>query len=247
MTAADFVPTVSVASSPGGTGVAATPSATRAAVTDIAPFAAAVIPFGLAVGSAAEAANVTLSEMVFGGLVMLAGAAQLAAIHSIGNGEGVLVVATVVALVNLRFVIYGAGVASWFRQLPLRQRLALAYPIVDQTFLLGQQRFTTAVDVAWRRRYYLVATAILGGAFVASQPVGFVLGAGLPAEIGLHLAAPLTFAGMLARAVTGRPELVAGLTSALAVVVLAGSLGPAALPAGVVLGAGLGVMLRRRA
>lgn len=223
-----------------------TKSATRTALADIAPFTAAIVPFGLAVGSAAAAAGLSLPELVVGGTILLAGAAQLAAIHSLGNGDGILVVALIVALVNLRFVIYGAGVASWFRPLPMRQRLALAFPIVDQTFLLGQQRFTADVDVAWRRRYYLVATAVLGGVFVGVQPVAFVLGTALPVGIGLHLAAPMTFCGMFARAVAGRAELVAGVVAGIAVVTFSGMLGPAALPVGVLLGAGVAAVVRRQ-
>lgn len=220
-------------------------TAARAALADVAPFAVAVIPFGLAVGTAGSAAGLSFPELMFGAVAMLAGAAQLAAIQAIGRGESLLVVATVVALVNLRFVIYGAGIANWFRQLPLRRRLALAFPVVDQTFLLCQHRFDDGVDLAWRQRYYLVATALLGGAFVASQAVAYRLGAGVPSEIGLHLAAPLTFTGMFARAVGGRRELVAGALAAAIVIVASGPVGPAALPLGVLLGAGAATMGRR--
>lgn len=221
-------------------------SATRTALADIAPFALAVIPFGLAVGSAGASAGLSLPELMFGAVVLLAGAAQLAAIEAMGDGQGVLVVTLVVALVNLRFVIYGAGVATWFEHLPLWRRLLLAFPVVDQTFLLCGQRFDDGVEVAWRRRYYLVATAVLAGAFLVPQPLAYCLGTGLPSASGVHLAGPLTFAGMLARGVDGRRELVAGLVAGACVVMAAGPLGPAALPIGVLFGAGAASRIRGR-
>lgn len=214
-------------------------SAARAAAVDIAPFVVAVVPFGLAVGAAGAAAGLSLTELMFGAVTMLAGAGQLAAIQSIGRGESIAVVAAVVALVNLRFVVYGAGVAEWFRHLPRGRRLLLAFPVVDQTFLLCQQRFDGHPDLRWRQTYFLTATAILGGAFVAAQPVAYLLGAGLPAGLGLHMAAPLTFAAMLAKGLDSGGARVAAGAAAL-VVVAAGTLGPAALPLAIVVGAGAG-------
>ena len=196
----------------------------------------ALVPFGLAMGGASASAGLSAWEALFGAIVLLAGAAQLAAVEVIGSGGGVIVTATVVALINLRFVFYGAGVASWFSDAPLRTRLLLAFPIVDQTFLLCQERFAEETDLVWRQRYYLTATAVLGGTFVGCQIIAFQLGGDLPEGLGLHLAAPLTFAGMLAKSVAGRRELVAGALAGLTVVLGTGVVGGAALPLGVAIG-----------
>ena len=64
-------------------------SATRRAVRDTAPFAIALIPFGAAVGGASAAAGFSAWESVFGGVALLAGASQLAAIEVIGAGGGI--------------------------------------------------------------------------------------------------------------------------------------------------------------
>ena len=84
------------------------------------PFAVALIPFGMALGGASAAAGLSSWESVFGGVALLAGAAQLAAVEMIGAGGGVALVAVVVALINMRFVFYGAGFARWFADAPLR-------------------------------------------------------------------------------------------------------------------------------
>ncbi len=214
--------------------VAASP--TRAGFDDALPFALALIPFGLAVGGASAAAGLSAATALFGAVVLLAGAGQLAAVEILGSRGGIFSVVLIVGLINLRFVFYGAGVARWFTGLPLRHRLLLAFPIVDQTFILCQERFAHEPDVEWRRRYYLTVTGLLGGTFVVSQLVAFQLGSGMPRGLGLHLAAPLAFAGMLATAMKGRTEIIAGAVAAALLVAGSGVLGPLALPVAVAAG-----------
>lgn len=208
----------------------------RAALSDIAPSVLAVIPFGLAIGSASAAAGLTGFEAVFGAAIMLAGSGQLAAVQAIGRGEGIAAIAVVVALVNMRFVFYGAAVARWFADAGRLRRLLLVYPIVDQTFVLCQQRFETIGDLGWRQRYYVVGTIALGGTFVCSQVVSYHLGAVLPASAGLHLTAPLVFTGMLATASRQRPQVVAAVVAVAVVSIGAATLGPFALPVAVAAG-----------
>jgi len=217
-------------------------SAGRAAIDDTMPFALALIPFGLAVGAASAAAGLSGTTALFGAIVLLAGAAQLAAIEVLGSGGSVLSAVLVVGLVNLRFVFYGAGVASWFDTLPLRRRLLLAFPIVDQTFMLCQQRFENELDLVWRQRYYLTATALLGGTFVGCQVIAYRLGSTLPDGLGLHLAAPLTFAGMLMNSLKGRGDVVAGTIAASIVVAGSSILGPLGLPLGIMAGVSAGAL-----
>lgn len=221
-------------------------STARRAVRDTAPFAIALLPFGAAVGGASAAAGLSAWESVFGGVALLAGASQLAAIEVIGSGGSIASTAVVVALINLRFVLYGAGVARWFADAPLLHRMALAVPIVDQTFMLCQERFASETDHPRRRRYYLSATAVLASAFIGSQVVAFQLGGTLPDGLGLHLAAPLAFAGMLTKAMTTRRDVTAGMVAALIVVAGSSVIGAAALPLGVIVGAGAALTVERR-
>ena len=217
-------------------GVSAPPPAVRTALCDIGALSAALVPFGLALGSASAAAGLSGFEAVFGALIMLAGAGQLAAVEAIGRGESVVAIAVVVALVNMRFVFYGAAAAGWFAGAGRWRRLLLVYPIVDQTFMLCQQRFEIVTDLAWRQRYYATATAMLGGSFVASQVVAFHLGTAMPASAGFHLMAPLVFTGMLATATRQQPQVVAAIVGAVVVTLGASVLGPLALPVAVAAG-----------
>ncbi|TIC88889.1 hypothetical protein E8D34_04360 [Nocardioides sp. GY 10113] len=218
-------------------------SPVRQAVKDTWPFAAALVPFGLALGTASMAAGLSVAEAMFGAVVLLAGAAQLAVVESFGRGDGIAGVVLVTALVNLRFVYYGAGAARWFSEAPLLRRMLLVFPLVDQTFLLGQQRFGPGVALGWRQRYYLTATAMLAAIFLGSQLVAYAAGARLPEELGLHLAAPLVFAGMLANNLDKAPARIAAVVAGAGILAGSGWLGAATLPVAV----GLGVAVAARA
>lgn len=220
-----------------------TSGAARAAWRDTAPFALSLVPFGLAVGVASTAAGLSATEALVGATVMLAGAAQLAVVESIGRGDALWAAAMLAGLINLRFVLYGAGVAEWFSGASRLRRLLLVFPVVDQTFMLCQQRFAAETDLRWRQRYYLTVTALLGGTFVGCQALALCVGDVLPHDAGLHLAAPLAFAGMLARSTAGRTELAVAAVAAIAMVATAGALGPGALPAAVAAGVVVGTRM----
>jgi predicted branched-subunit amino acid permease len=192
------------------------PVATGAA--DIAPMIVGLIPFALAIGASAAANGLTLFETVAGAWLLLAGSAQLAAVNLIGADADVWLTIATTAIINLRFVLYGAGVARWFGASPPLRRMLLAIPVVDQSFLLCEQRFTDEHDQRWRTSYYLTLTGSLIAAFVIGQVVGFGVGAGLPAGLGLHLAAPLAFVGMLSKSLANRAGRRAALAAAVGVI-----------------------------
>lgn len=182
-----------------------------------------LIPFALAIGASAAANGLTLFETLAGAWLLLAGSAQLAAVNLIGGDADVWLTVTTTAIINLRFVLYGAGVARWFAASSPLRRMLLAIPVVDQSFLLCEQRFTDEHDQRWRTNYYLTLTGSLIAAFVTGQVVGFPVGAGLPEGLGLHLAAPLAFVGMLTKSLVnraGRRAAVAAAASVVAVTAL---------------------------
>jgi len=227
------------------------PVATGAA--DIAPMVVGLVPFALAIGAAAAANGLSLFETVAGAWLLLAGSAQLAAINLIGADADVWLAISTTAIINLRFVLYGAGVARWFAGSSPLRRMLLAIPVVDQSFLLCEQRFTDEHDQRWRTRYYLTLSGSLIASFVTGQVVGYGLGAGMPAELGLHLAAPLAFVGMLTKSLANRAGRRAAFAAAVTVIAVTAlpiawvsSFGlPLAIAAGVIAGAGTGAPTRK--
>jgi len=211
--------------------------AVRTAVKDTLAHAVALAPFALAIGAASAANGLTGVESVAGVLLLMAGSSLLASVELIGAGNGIAITAITAMVINLRFMLYGAAVNRWFGTLSRSKRLLLAFPIVDSTFLICDHRFEHHTDPIWRSRYYLTSTLVVVSTFVAGLVTGFWLSAGLPERLGLHLAAPLVFAGMLGKTVTGRRHVAAGAAAAIVVVVTAALPGGLAVP--LAAGAGL--------
>jgi len=209
-------------------------------VRDIAPLALPIIPFAIAIGAATAAAGIPLFAGWLGASLLLAGSANLVLIDALGSGDGLIAAASAAILVNARFALYSAGLAHWFVDLPLRRRLLLAIPLVDQQFLLGQQTFGEAHDVQWRVRYYVTISMVLATTFLAFIPVGYLIGNVVPTGVGLHMAGPLAFAGMLGGALKRRADLVAAAVAALVVVAVSPVLTSAALPAAAIAGVVVG-------
>jgi len=233
-----------IGSSPTGLEQAA-PSVIQLALRDFAPFAAALIPFSMAIGTAASVNGLTLPQAAFGAVFLFAGTAQLAATELIGSDTGATVVVATVLLINVRFMLYGAGLARWFADAPLRHKLLLAFPLVDQSYLCCEERFTTMTVLADRYRYYLAGTAILVSVFLASEAIGYLAGPIVPAWMGLQLAAPLAFTGMLVKAIRSTETAVVAAAAAVTVVVSAGLPGGLGLPAAILVGVCAGSRMQR--
>jgi predicted branched-subunit amino acid permease len=220
-------------------------STVRRALIDVTPFCVGIVPFGLAIGHASAAAGFTMGETLFGALALMAGSSQLAAIETLDTGGGILLTATVVALINVRFALYGAGVSQWFQTLQIRQRLLLVIPVVDQSFILCQEHFDTEHDPGRRQTYFLTVSAALVATFVVCQLIAHRLGTSIPDALGLEMAAPLAFAGMLAKAANGRATMAAASVAAVIVVAATIPLGSLALPLAVALGVGAALGVER--
>jgi predicted branched-subunit amino acid permease len=77
-------------------------------------------------------------------------------------------------------------------------------------------RFETGdLDDRGRQAYYLGAAAHLAVVWLTVQAVAIVAGASLPEALGLDIAAPLAFAGLLAKSTAGRPAVTAAATAAI--------------------------------
>jgi predicted branched-subunit amino acid permease len=215
------------------------------AVRDMAPFAVALVPFSLAIGTAAASNGLSLLQTVLGAATLWAGTAQLAAIELIGGDASAALIVGTIVLINARFALYGAGLNQWFSAAPRWQRMLLVIPLVDQTFLSCEERFTTLTGLADRRRYYLTASAMLMTVFVGSQILGYQVGARVPDWLGLHLAAPLAFAGMLVKSAHGKINSTAAIAAAITFVLAAGLPGGLGLPIALVAGMTAGNLAKR--
>ncbi len=165
---------------------------------DIGPFMLGVVPFGLITGISALDAGFGGLQTVAMSVVVFAGASQLALIELVGDGAPVAVVVATAAVVNLRYLMYSASIAPYFRDFSRPWKWLSAYALTDQSYAVAVTEFSDD-DPAMRRRrwYYLGAAFALWGVWVLSTAVGVVVGGSVPPGLSLEFAVPLTFLALL--------------------------------------------------
>ena len=213
----------------------------------VLPFVAGTIPFGLVTGIASMAAGLTPLEATAMILIVFAGTAQLAALPLMVAGVPVAVILLTSFIINLRFVIYSATVAPYFRDLPLRWRIPLGYFVTDTGIALFMRRVADRPDLPLRHWFFLGAGNVVAGVWIASAVVGTVAGAQVPKAWQLEFAATLGILALLVPFVRGRPDLIAAVTGgsvALATAALPMKLG---LVCGAIAGIAAGALAERLA
>jgi predicted branched-subunit amino acid permease len=182
---------------------------------DISPLVIGVLPIGFAIGAAIGTSTVPALAGWAGGPVIVGGAAQLVTIRMLDTGAAPAAILTAALLVNARVMMYSAAIAPWFRDASRRQRLLVAFPLIDPTFFVSAARFQRHdLDQRGRLAYYAGAAITLMAAWMGVQAIAIGAGSALPEAVGLHLAAPLAFAGLLAKATAGRPQVSAATVAA---------------------------------
>jgi predicted branched-subunit amino acid permease len=195
----------------------------------VTPMVLGVVPFGIAIGAAAAKAHMPTLVGLSGSIFLLGGSAQLAVIQLLDAGAAAAVAITAALLINARLLVYGAGLAPWFRDSSARDRMLLALPIVDQLYLLSTTEYADGTrDESARKRFFAGAAVHLWLAFIAAQLFGALVGNGVPAWLGLQSATPISLAALLAVAVKNRRGMQAAIGAGL-VMALTSSLNSRAL------------------
>lgn len=210
---------------------------------DVSPTLLGIVPFGLVAGIAATEAGLTLAHAVGFSVGVFAGAAQLTAIGLVDADAPIAVAVATALVINSRMLMYAASLAPELAHIPLRQRAAAAYLLVDQAYALSIVRYHRHPEAPHRLAYYLGTAAILWVTWQAMTVAGAFVGAVIPDTVPLGFAIPMTFLALLIPSVTDRPTVAAAVTAA-AVATAAGPLPanlgmPLAAVAGIAAGAAL--------
>ncbi len=198
-------------------------TAAREGLRDITSMVVGVAPFGLAIGATMATTEVPPAAGLFSAVAILAGAAQLLTITMLDDGAAPLVIVISALIVNARILLYSASLAPWFRDEPLRRRLLLAIPVIDQMHFTCVPRFQQRdLDRNERAAYYGAAGAFLILGFLSTQVLALVAGARLPEWTGIGVAAPLALTGLLAKATTDRTATRVAIVAGMVAIVGAG-------------------------
>lgn len=221
---------------------------------DAIPFVFVAGPFGMLFGVLATEAGLNIAQTMAFTFTVFAGAAQFTALQLMQQETPTLVVLASALAVNLRMAMYSASMVPWLGGASQPARAAVAYSLIDQTYVLSIEHFQNVPKLSMGQRLaYFTGTAILMcGSWIVFCFIGATAGRAIPASIPLDFTVPITFLAMIAPALR-TPAHVAAATVAVVV-----SLALGTLPAGVgpmiaallamLTGAGIETLtLRRRA
>ena len=204
------------------------------------PITVGMAPFGIIAGIGATDAGLGLAEAVGFSVVVLAGAAQLAALDLIGRDAPILVVIVTALIINLRMLMYSASLAPELAHLSRARRLVGAYWLVDQTYAVSIVRFNNVEVAPVDRWWFYVGSGLpLWVVWQLMTVLGVLAGGAVPDAIPLGFALPLAFLSLLVPTLTERPAVITALTAAAVAVVAA----PLPANAGMPLAALVGILV----
>ncbi len=187
------------------------------------PFILVVAPFALLFGVVATEAGLNIAEVMGMAILVIAGAAQFAALAQMGeNAPTYLVLATALA-VNLRMALYSASITPHMGGLSLPKRVLVAYLLVDQSYAVSVQKFeeTPKMPLNQKLAFYLGVMTPIAPLWYGFSLVGALVGQAIPPEYALDFAVPITFLAITGPMMRTPAHLAAAFVSVVASLLLA--------------------------
>lgn len=180
------------------------------------PAGIAIGSWGLVTGVAMAKSGVPVGYAIALSLTVFAGSAQLATLPLMVAGAPLPVIWLTALMVNLRFVIFSAALRPYFSNIRLRQRLFAGYLAGDIGFALFMRNFAQDVEkgTPQQRGYFYGGAAVNWVAWQAASIAGILLGALVPTQWGLELAAVLALLAVLIPMAASLPAVAGVLTAA---------------------------------
>jgi len=196
-------------------------AASREGVRDFLAVAVGVAAWGLVTGVAMAQSTLEIGHAVAFALLAFAGSAQLAALPLMTSAAPVWLIVLTALVVNLRFVIYSAGLAKPLSGLTLRRRAWLSFLVGDLPFALYMRKATA--DPNWSKSDSYLAGMGTANWLVwqSSSITGILLGARIPREWGLELAGTLALLALVIPMVIRRVAAAVGVCAASLVAIAA--------------------------
>jgi predicted branched-subunit amino acid permease len=186
----------------------------------VSPILIGVAPFGLIFGVTAANSDVPTVAAWASSFIVFAGAAQLSIIEVLGTGGAAIVAIFTAIVINSRHLMYSADMGRYTANEPMWRKVAMAYLLTDQAYLISSHRFRDPSSSRSFSSFYFGAALTLWITWQITTTAGFLVGASIPESWSLEFAIPLTFLALLVVAVKDKPGLVAAATGG--IVALAG-------------------------
>ena len=175
---------------------------------DVIGLAVPGIPFGFVLGVVIADSGLDRFTAWLSSPILMAGAAQLAAIELLAEPAGAAVVLVTVAFINSRHMMYSAALRPRFAGFPAWFRWAGPYLLVDQAFALAAAQPDDLDDSA-RMWHFLGSGSFLWVMWMATTAMGVLVGDIIEPEWQLGFAAPILFGGLMILAITNHAGVVA--------------------------------------
>jgi predicted branched-subunit amino acid permease len=179
---------------------------------DMAEIALGVAAWGLIAG-VTMVQTIGLPLALVMSLIVYAGSAQLAALPLIAGGAPLWVVWATAICVNLRFVVFSAGLRPYFGHLPRRQRLWLGFCAADLNYVVFVRRFPIPAPAPAQRAYFWGGALVTMGAWQLASLAGIVLAQQVPPSWDIGYAGTLALIALTCSLLTDRAT---GLAAAVA-------------------------------
>ena len=195
-----------------------------AGVRDGLPFILVAAPFAMLFGVVAAEAGLSLAQAMGFSIVVIAGAAQFAALQLMVEDAALGLILLAALAVNLRMAMYSAALVPFLGAAPFWQRALVAYNLFDQTYIAAVARYEARPEMTVPERvayYFGVSSPIVPFWFVMTA-VGALLGSAIPPAYALDFALPITFLAMIGPMLRTVAHVAAALTSMVVGLVLVG-------------------------
>jgi predicted branched-subunit amino acid permease len=178
-------------------------------VRTFSPAILATLSWGLVTGIAMSKSVLSVPQSLGMSFMAYAGSSQLAVLPLFAAKLPLWTVILTAAMVNLRFVIFSAGLAPHFSYLSLRRRLLLGYFNGDIIYLMFSKRnFPTGFQPGKEAFFWgLASTSWLS--WQVSSVAGILLASLVPDDWGLELAGTLALIPIIVSAIATRSTLAA--------------------------------------
>lgn len=174
-------------------------SAYLSGISDGWPIIFVAAPFAILFGVVATEAGLSLAQAMGFSIVVIAGAAQFAAVQLMVDNASMALVLLASLAVNLRMAMYSAALVPHLGAAPLWQRSLIAYMNFDQTYVISIARYEKepGMSVAHRVAFFFGAATPIVPVWISMTAVGALVGTAIPAEYALDFALPITFLALI--------------------------------------------------
>jgi predicted branched-subunit amino acid permease len=161
------------------------------------PAVVGIAAWGLVTGVAMSRSGLSTPQAVGMSLLVFAGSAQLASLPLMAAGLPIWTVLLTATLVNVRFVIFSAGIQPHFKHHPLALRTLIGYLNGDLNFVLFTQRHPTVDGEPGKEAFFFGVSATNWLAWQVSSIAGILLATQIPDAWGVGFAGTLALIALV--------------------------------------------------